>query len=316
VTDAPAIVHSRKSAEPRTGFEKAYAEANEAEEKLRASGYRAIDVPEAKKRGTHQVHRGDRKALNREIYYGYYDPDCLRSADIAPPQVQAAFEDMVGTEPEFKIRRHPLLPDYWAAFQRAWHPDAGRSYQCFSIFMEPPVEEELPSNLKGTVAHAHLRGLIGEPRLPDRRDFEVFVRDADLKRLGPDGVEKQLCKPQDEELREAERVTVDQEHDIIDYNYLRINAAANGGKLQMIAPNRDDPDERKRLRGDKVMFRTASGLGITAVRGSRHHVELLRERDPAAAVLLEKEIAGQKAAEQMMYPGVDATLLGAGWRKA
>ena len=59
-----------------------------------------------------------------------------------------------------------------------------------------------------------------------------------------DAVIAQLEKPEDEEEREKERVLEDQEWDILDYNYLAINAAANGGKLQIIAPNRDNSDIR------------------------------------------------------------------------
>ena len=175
--------------------------------------------------------------------YGMFDPDSISSSIKAPPHVQAAFDDLIGGEPEYKLRLHPWFRR-WAAFEVVKGAGEG-AYACFSVFMTEGKEGALPTDLDNSDGkYENMRGLMGHYRLPTKRDFEILRRDADVERLGVDAVVHQLEKPEDEEEREKERVLEDQEWDILDYNYLAINAAANGGKLQIIAPNRDNSDIR------------------------------------------------------------------------
>lgn len=174
--------------------------------------------------------------------YGYFDPDSITSPMRAPEQVQSAFEDLIGGEPDFKLRLHPWFKR-WACFEKT----GDGTYSCFSVFMTESKEGALPSDLDNSdKRYENLRGLMGQYRLPTKRDFEILRRDADIQRLGVDAVVRQLEKPEEEQEREEERVLEDQEWDILDYNYLAINAAANGGKLQIIAPNRDNSDIREK----------------------------------------------------------------------
>jgi len=180
-----------------------------------------------------------KRYLWNEIY-GYFDPDSIASPARAPDHVQSAFEDLIGGEPDFKLRLHPWFKR-WACFEKTGEG----TYSCFSVFMTEAKEGALPVDLDNSdKKYENLRGLMGQYRLPTKRDFEILRRDADVQALGVDGVVAQLEKPEDEEEREAERLIADEEWDILDYNYLAINAAANGGKLQIIAPNRDNSDIR------------------------------------------------------------------------
>jgi hypothetical protein len=175
--------------------------------------------------------------------YGMFDPDSISSSIKAPDHVRAAFEELIGGEPEFKLRLHPWFKR-WAAFEKVKGAGEG-AYSCFSVFMTEGREGALPVDLDNSDGrYENMRGLMGQYRLPSRRDFEVLRNDADTQRLGVDGVIARLEKPEDEQAREKERVLQDKEWDVIDYNYLAVNAAANGGKLQIIAPNRDNSDIR------------------------------------------------------------------------
>jgi len=172
-----------------------------------------------------------------------FDPDSITSSIKAPDHVQSAFEDLIGGEPEFKLRLHPWFRR-WAAFEKVEGAGEG-AYACFSVFMSEGMENALPADLDNSDGrYENMRGLMGQYRLPTKRDFEILRRDADVQRLGVDAVVRQLEKPEEEQEREEERVLEDQEWDVLDYNYLAINAAANGGKLQIIAPNRDNSDIR------------------------------------------------------------------------
>lgn len=180
-----------------------------------------------------------KRYLWNEIY-GYFDPDSIASPIRAPDHVQCAFEELIGGEPDFKLRLHPWFKR-WACFEKT----GDGTYSCFSVFMTEPKEGALPVDLDNSdKRYENLRGLMGQFRLPTKRDFEILRRDADVQRLGVDAVVHQLEKPEDEQEREKERLIADEEWDILDYNYLAINAAANGGKLQIIAPNRDNSDIR------------------------------------------------------------------------
>jgi hypothetical protein len=173
--------------------------------------------------------------------YGYFDPDSIKSPEKAPAHVQAAFDELIGKEPQFKLRLHPWFRR-WACFQKM--PGGGEgAYSCFSVFFGDPEEGWLPPDLDlDDHRYENLRGLMGCYRLPTKKDFEVIKRDADIQRLGVAGVAERLDAPEQAEEKEAERVLADKEWDVLDYNYLAINAAANGGKLQMIAPNRDNSE--------------------------------------------------------------------------
>lgn len=178
-----------------------------------------------------------KRYLWNEIY-GNFDPDSIASAMRAPDHVQCAFEELIGGEPDYKLRLHPWFKR-WAAFEKT----GDGTYSCFSVFMTESKEGALPADLDNSdKRYENLRGLLGHFRVPTRRDFEILRRDADVGRMGVDHVIEQLEKPEDEQEREEERLMQDYEWDVLDYNYLRINAAANGGKLQMIAPNRDNSE--------------------------------------------------------------------------
>lgn len=117
-----------------------------------------------------------------EIFRDYYDPDILAPSPGPPPEVRAAFEDVFPEESKsgkLKIAMHPFMRR-WALWERARVPDEGtteNSFVCISLFMEKPVEGEIPADLRTTDKRfLHLRGCIGEFRLPNRGDFEIIKR--------------------------------------------------------------------------------------------------------------------------------------------
>ena len=124
-----------------------------------------------------------KRYLWNEIY-GYFDPDSIASPMRAPDHVQSAFEELIGKEPGFKLRLHPWFKR-WACFEKT----GDGTYSCFSVFMTEAKEGALPSDLDNSdKRYENLRGLMGQHRLPTRRDFEILRRDADVQRLGVDAV--------------------------------------------------------------------------------------------------------------------------------
>ena len=199
------------------------------------------DQMDSTRRGTGM--KPSKKRYQWNEIFGMFDPDSISSSQKAPDHVQSAFEELIGGEPDFKLRLHPWFKR-WAAFEKVKGAGEG-AYACFSVFMTEGKDGHLPPDLDNSDGrYENMRGKLGEYRLPTAEDFKTLRKDADVGRLGVDHVVKRLEKPENEQEREKERVLQDREWDLLDYNYLKINAAANGGKLQMIAPNRDNSDIR------------------------------------------------------------------------
>mgnify|MGYP001187088277 CR=1 FL=1 len=194
------------------------------------------DQTDPTRRGTGM--KPSKKRYQWNEIYGMFDPDSISASQKAPDHVQSAFEELIGGEPDYKLRLHPWFKR-WAAFERVRGAGEG-AYACFSVFMGAGEEGYLPADLDNSDGrYENMRGRMGDYRLPSAEDFKVLRKDADVERLGVDQVVARLEKPENEQEREKERVLQDREWDVLDYNYLKINAAANGGKLQMVAPNRD-----------------------------------------------------------------------------
>jgi len=190
--------------------------------------------------GVRRQNRGLHRALRKELFeelFGFFDPDKLVCDPKPPPQMQAAFADVIGKPPEYKLAWHPGF-QRWAAFQRVRDPSQGEGrYQCFSIAMEPAEDDKLPADLAAEgKRYEHLRGVLGDFKLFTRQDFETIVYYGDRWRFSVDELVARHDLQDDLRALAAEKRLADQDFESLDYYYLAINTAANGGSKQYSVP--------------------------------------------------------------------------------
>ncbi len=155
------------------------------------------------------------------------DPDALRAAEEPPSDVQAALEDVMGPDRmrDLKLRLHPIFRR-WTLFERQRDPTSGmtNSWGAVSVFQEEPRSGHLPSDLQGRNL-GHLRGQMGDYRMPHRKDFEIIEK-TDLRKYGYRKVENYLAEPEKAAEREADRIFEDRVEDFHDYHFLMAMAEA------------------------------------------------------------------------------------------
>lgn len=178
-----------------------------------------LDVPLDFKRTKPGLSRKMR-SLKYPEFFCYFDPDRLRACELPPSHVQSALEEVMGVErmKDLKLRPHPLLPGYWALCERVRHPKLGENlWHIVSIFHDGARDDYLPPELE-RMGLENLRGLIGLPRQPTKRDFEM-VEATDKKRYGYKEVENRFAAQEDLEDREKDRIFNDRVEDFLDYNF-------------------------------------------------------------------------------------------------
>lgn len=160
--------------------------------------------------------------------YARIDPDLLRAAELPPDHIQSQLAEVMGAERmrDLKLRLHPLWMR-WALFERERRPE-GEVWVPISIFMENPKEGYLPQDLQQEDL-AHLTGVIGDFRLPTRKDFEILER-TDVKKYGYRAVENYLAEPEKETQRDTEREIQDQTHDFLSYHQWLAKQEFLGGR--------------------------------------------------------------------------------------
>ena len=244
-----------------------------------------------------------KKKISFPEIYNYFDPDQLRHPEQPPDHVRVAFEELIASDHpgDFKLRLHPWFRR-WALFQR-FNVGEGDVWHCFSVFMEKPVEGKLPSDLAAIDdgRYEGLRSLMGEYRLPNRRDFEIIRRDADITKMGHAAVDARQQEIQDMEHAEADRVAADYEADFLDYNFDLIKAAANGGHRQYVKGESKEEVEASRRKREYVVeerkgFKILHRKGSEGARAyeSREHAER-EERMRKAHLMHQADKAGKQA---------------------
>lgn len=175
-----------------------------------------------------------RRRLHPEIWRHAYDPDTLQSSALRPPDhVEAQFRSVFGDprldgQPQFKLRLHPLFKR-WALFE---YSPRLKSYQVVQVFTRWPPDapaDYLPADYRPTsMRHLwHLRGRMGDLRLPDQRDFEWLAANVDRARFTADEVEANMLRPQEAAEREAKRQLLDLWQGMVDDDWQQIVNDAN-----------------------------------------------------------------------------------------
>ena len=142
--------------------------------------------------------------------------------------MQAALEDVMGPDrmKDLKLRVHPLFKR-WTLFERVRDPKgAERAWRPISIFQEPARPGHLPQDLRGDKYAAHVEGVIGDYRLPHKRDFEIIEK-ADVKKYGNVAVENELAVPEQAAERAVDSHFDSFTDDFLDYNFWLAMREAN-----------------------------------------------------------------------------------------
>ena len=151
-----------------------------------------------------------------------------------PDHVQSAFEDVFGRdrltengEERLKLFFHPVLKR-WCMLERHYDPLAGENFwQVISRFQEEvPHDNYLPDDLKENKFVQQMEGLIGDYRLPNKRDFEEIER-FDSKKYTPTDIENMVAQ---RELDQKAALDSDMEsfdHDFVSYYGWQLQADAN-----------------------------------------------------------------------------------------
>jgi len=175
----------------------------------------AVNGPKKKRPGKHRL----RFRAEHFPFMVWVDPDRLRAGETPPPDVQAALEDVMGPErmSRLKLRLHPLFKR-WTLFERVCDP-SGNEYAWRPVWLcsEDAVEGRLPLDLQGQGID-HMTGLMGDYRLPDRRDFELLEK-FDRWKYGVDGIVSFLQNQETKATHEEMARFGDFTHDWLDHYF-------------------------------------------------------------------------------------------------
>ena len=186
-----------------------------------------------------------RKLRWPELFLGRYGCeliDSLHAAHPPPAEVQVWIDEILASglpvdqRGKFRVCIHPGF-NRWSLFELVQNPKHGPSYRCISIFQKQPREGYLPADLKTPDRRwGHQVGRVGDHRMPTREDFRIIREEADLALLGAKGVAKLAEAREAATYNEKNRQANDYVEDMLDYNFLAINAAANDGRKQYSVP--------------------------------------------------------------------------------
>lgn len=213
--------------------------------------------------------RYKRKELFHELFFGF-DPLTVDQPP-PPPEVEVAFDDVFAAVRDaggtaVRLFWHPHFRR-WGAFQELKEG----YWECFSLFHQAPIEDVLPSDLPDR-HYEHLRGMIGERRLPGRRDFEI-LRSFWNRDTTPEEQDALFAVPEEQTENEAEDQMQAQEADLLDYYWNYVWRSANRGRrgysIILSEDNRASPETHMEVR--RLGYSVRARLGTLAAE------ELLKE---------------------------------------
>lgn len=185
------------------------------------------------------VRKSVRMRYNKEAYC-YIDPDYLATLGQPPKELQRQLEEVfvnwwkdANGQERLKLRMHPHIRR-WCLWEKAFIPSLGKNlWKCFWICQDEPKKGQLPADLQGDKLKAHFTGVIGEFRLPNRKDF-IEVEQYNRKKYGVTAVTDQAGKWQGEEEAALEAKANEQIHAFLDENWFlamdEANQAAGSGQ--------------------------------------------------------------------------------------
>lgn len=190
-----------------------------------------------------------RKQQRPELFRRYFSGDMIRMAQAGQPP-PAEFETWIREiiEPgvvenlrgQFAMAIDPAFRR-WTLYQRVQTRSDGEAYARLCVFAGAARPGYIPPDLDGDPRFGHLRGAIGDFKVPTRRDFEEIREKWDRRsiqgqessiRAGATSINNRLNREQAAEYDEHNRVMNDAVYDMLTYNYRAINQAANNGTKQ------------------------------------------------------------------------------------
>ena len=215
-------------------------------------GYVDEIVHKEKRRDFEGMLRATRKRQFEELFWEKYPdwfikecqarypvpPECLVwIKDVLPIRGHSASKWTVAFDPAF---------NRWGIFEKVNSTEGSGYYRLF-IAHEDPVPGKLPSDLDQP-RFRHQRGRLGEFRPLTKQDFEKlrYYGDRGLSREESDRRldEEETCRQAD---IDCKREAI--QHDFLDYYFLSVNTAANGGAKQYSVDDQSQNVKPKRVGG-------------------------------------------------------------------
>lgn len=191
------------------------------------------------------------------------------------------FED--GDAPgKFVVAWHGWL-NRLALFELVRNPKVGPAYQMVTIFQTEPMPGMLPADLDH-FHHRHLKGCIGQIRIPDRRDFEL-IRETSRRRPIEE-IEEAFDREQVATAAAIEYKQDQEREEAHDYIWNAVHDAANGATVKLVngrivvegAKQRSFPGESQYYHPRRNPERWARH----AVKGQRGHISVWMKRGSRA----------------------------------
>lgn len=256
-----------------------------------------------------QSHRV-RKERRPELFQRYFSEDMIRMAQAGQPppaEFEAWIRDIIEPGVVESLRGQFLVaidPAFrrWTLYQRVATKSDGTAYARLCVFAGEARPGYLPADLSGDERFGHLRGAIGDFKVPTRKDFEMIRERWDRRsvngqevsiRKGASAINNRLSAESSREYDERQRVMSDRVRDMLDYNFRHIWQAANNGTKQWsnetIVPH---------MNPDRHYLEQREGYLVRAKKGSRIADRLAVEaREREAAPVLEADERARAVAE-------------------
>lgn len=255
-------------------------------------------------------HPRTRRERRPELHRRYFPEDMIRMAQAGqppPPEFDVWLREIIEPGVVESLRGHfavAIDPAYrrWTLYQRVATKNDGTWFARLCVFATEAKPGYLPPDLSGDERFGHLRGAIGDFKVPDRRDFEMVRARWDRRsvkgrevsiRQGASAINNRLSAESADAYDARQREMDDRVRDMLDYNFRHIWRAANGGmKLwsnATIVPH---------MNPDKHYIEQREGYLVRAKQGTRIADRLKAEaKERELAPVIEAEERARAVAE-------------------
>lgn len=207
-----------------------------------------VDVPREVKQGSPGLPYKTHRTRYSELFLDYLPVDLVRTLARAQPasaEMESWVRDVIEPGVAENMRGRFILfidPAYqrWTLGQIVNTKRNGQGVARCAVFAHEARPNYLPADLDDE-RFRHLRGRIGDFKVPDRRDFEEMREKWDRRiakgeetgiRAGATNIAKRIGREKRDEYNDKNRVMNDQVRDMLEYNFRHVWQAANNGTKQ------------------------------------------------------------------------------------
>ena len=208
-----------------------------------------VDLDKSTKLKHDGQHPVVRRQQRPELFRRYFSTDMIRMAQAGQPppaELETWIREIIEPGVVESLRgRFAMAIDpafrRWTLYQRVRTKNDGEAWARICVFAGETKAGYLPADLDGDPRFGHLRGAIGDFKVPTRRDFEEIRAKWDRRsvqgeevgiRQGATAINNRLNAEAAKAYDEQQRVMDDYVYDMLTYNYRHINRAANNGTKQ------------------------------------------------------------------------------------